>query len=861
MAHSGGADVRQDRRRRAEQALAGVDDHAADAADAASAVCAEAEADGDRAAAAVAWQTIGIVRRNRGDLDGAREALDQALVAAADAGEPESEARIRTSLVGVHLQSGHLDAARAAAAAAAAGATGIQVARLAVQVALVEERCGRFAAALAQYDCAETVLEAAGDSQGVGLVRLNRGVALAELGRLDDAERDIHRAGERFLGRDAPVAAMVLLNLAWIAALRADVPLALTRYDDAASSARAVGLPVGLVWRDRATLLGLVGLADEALATARAAVADLDRTSPVDAAEARLVLATALAATGSTVAAAATAAEAADAFRAQGRPVWAARATVVAGVAGGSSVGALLAAAGELAAAGLAADALEGRVAALRWAARAGVPPPSDLPPLVPPTGPPWVRAAAWLAEAERRHRDGDLGGAANAVDAGRTVLDDLRRGLGSVELRAGIGRTGTELADLDVRLAVTTGGTDRLLAAAERRSQPLHRPVAAGDDPALDVALAALRAAAARVTTAGDGEHAAPALRALAEAEARVRSAARRAGGAAPGRPSRAGLHGLGDRLLVRYVVDGTDLWAITVAAHRRERHHLGALTTAMTTVDALRGGLRRMASGGPAAQRAATATARSAAAVDAVLCAPWRTRLADRDVVVVPDGPLHAVPWRALPSIGDRPLVVAPSVTAWRSAHRAGSGARRPATAAFVAGPGLPGARAEIAAAAGAWEVATGSAPRRLDASEATVAGVRNALEEVDYLHLACHGRLRADNPVFSSLALADGPLTGFDIDQLHRAPPVVVLGACDVGRGIDLGGGEIVGLVARLLAAGARSVVAAVVTVPDGAVVDVLARLAGRIARGAGPATALASAARNDPAAGGLVCFGAG
>ncbi|MEJ7846260.1 MAG: tetratricopeptide repeat protein, partial [Acidimicrobiales bacterium] len=170
MAHPGGADVRQDRRRRADQALAGVDDHAADAAVAASAVCAEAEADGDRAADAVAWQAIGIVRRNMGDLDGAREALDRALVAAADAGEPESEARIRTSLVGVHLQSGRLDEARAAAEAAAAVATGIQVARLAAQVALVEERCGRFAEALAQYDRAEAVLEVAGDCHGVGLV-------------------------------------------------------------------------------------------------------------------------------------------------------------------------------------------------------------------------------------------------------------------------------------------------------------------------------------------------------------------------------------------------------------------------------------------------------------------------------------------------------------------------------------------------------------------------------------------------------------------------------------------------------------------------------------------------------------------
>lgn len=861
MAHGGGGDARQARRRRAEEALAAVDDHAADSTVAAVAVCAEAEAEGDPASAAVAWHAIGILRRNVGDLDSAHDALDRALAAAVDADEAEVEVRVRTSLVGLHLQRGRLEAARAAALAAAEVATGIEAARLAAQLALIEERAGRYVEALAQYDRAEAVLDAAGDGHGLGRVRLNRGVVLAELGRLDEAERDTRRAGEVFLDGDAPAGATVVLNLAWIAALRADVPLALARYDDAATRAKAVGLPVGLVWRDRAALLGLVGLLDEAVVVARAAVADLDRTSPVDAAEARLVLAGALATSGAVVAATAAATEAVDAFHAQDRPVWAARTIVVAGAAGGSSVEALLAAADELTAAGLEADALEARVAAVRGAARAGVPPPPGVLPLVPPAGPPWVRAAAWLAEAERRHGDGDLGGASSAVAAGRRVLDDLRGGLGSVELRAGIGRTGKELADLDVRLAVIRGGGDRLLAAAERRYGPPHRPSATGDDPAFDIALAALRAAAARAATAGDGAHAAPALRALAEAEARVRAGARRAGGAAPGRAQRGGLDELDDRLLVRYVVDGADLWGIIVSDGRRQRHHLGALTAASASIDGLRAGLRRMAAGGEAARRSAVMTARHAVAVDTALLGPLRAHLADRPVVVVPDGVVHAVPWRALPSVGDRPLVVAPSVAAWTSAHRAGLGACGPETAAFAAGPGLPGAEAEVAAAAEAWQAVTGSSPRRLDATRATVGGIRSAMEVVDYLHLACHGRLRADNPVFSSLALADGPLTGFDIDQLRRAPPIVVLGACDVGRGIDLGGGEIVGLVARLLAAGARSVVAAVVPLPDGAVIDVLARLAGEIARGAGPAAALASVGRDDPAAGGLICFGAG
>lgn len=118
-------------------------------------------------------------------------------------------------------------------------------------------------------------------------------------------------------------------------------------------------------------------------------------------------------------------------------------------------------------------------------------------------------------------------------------------------------------------------------------------------------------------------------------------------------------------------------------------------------------------------------------------------------------------------------------------------------PARAAFVAGPGLPGAVSEVHAAAGAWRAATGDVPLCLAADRATVAAVGAAMEAVGCLHLCAHGRLRVDNPTFSSVALADGPLTGFDIDRLSRAPTVVVLGACDIGTSVDTGGGEVIGL----------------------------------------------------------------
>jgi CHAT domain-containing protein len=106
--------------------------------------------------------------------------------------------------------------------------------------------------------------------------------------------------------------------------------------------------------------------------------------------------------------------------------------------------------------------------------------------------------------------------------------------------------------------------------------------------------------------------------------------------------------------------------------------------------------------------------------------------------------------------------------------------------------------------------------------------------------------------------------------DILGLEHVPEVFVLGACDVGESVAVAGAEVLGLAAGCLTAGAASVVASVLPLPDGAAAPVLADLVGRIAGGAGPAAALAAAAREaresgDPTAyavgSTLCCFGAG
>ena len=128
-----------------------------------------------------------------------------------------------------------------------------------------------------------------------------------------------------------------------------------------------------------------------------------------------------------------------------------------------------------------------------------------------------------------------------------------------------------------------------------------------------------------------------------------------------------------------------------------------------------------------------------------------------------------------------------------------------------------------------------------------------------------MAAHGVHEPDNPLFSHLELADGPLFGHELDQLPRLPARVVLSACELGLSGTRPGEESLGMTAALLHGGAGSVVAGVARIADDVACLVGAAhhagLRGRMA----PAEALASAisngtgGREDPVP--LVCFGAG
>jgi CHAT domain-containing protein len=155
------------------------------------------------------------------------------------------------------------------------------------------------------------------------------------------------------------------------------------------------------------------------------------------------------------------------------------------------------------------------------------------------------------------------------------------------------------------------------------------------------------------------------------------------------------------------------------------------------------------------------------------------------------------------------------------------------------------------------------------RLVGDRATAATVSTEMDGAELVHFATHGTVRADNPLFSSLVMADGPFTIYDMERLRHAPRRVVLAACDTGRSHVLAGDETLGFAAALLSGGTATLVAPVVPVPDAETVPFMRAYHGQLRSGRSYAEALARAQselRSDDLVGyagaaGFLCLGAG
>lgn len=844
-------------------------------------------AERDAGARSTGLRALGLARKRLGDLDGALALLRRAVATAERAALPATAAEARMSLAYALLDRGSTAAALRQADRAATTLRGTAAARLLAQRALILQRAGRLDEAAAAFAQALPVLARAGDALWEARLRNNRGVLHAYAGRLRAAETDLQRAAALYEGLGQPLAAAeATWNLGFAAARAGDLPAALARYDTTEAAYRLTGLPAPELLYDRAELLLSAALPGEAVVAAGTAATIMTQLgTATNLAEVQLLQAKAALAQGDHGLARTLSDGAAATFRRQHRTGWdlvaryvGLRAAAESGTAGDGEVRAGQRLATALAAAGWTDLALDVRLITARAALgldRRGVAEKQlRVASAARHRGPVDVRVRAWHAEALLRSGSGSRRGVNAALDAGLRALDRHRAGLGATELRVHAAAHGQDLIALGLRLAVQAADAERTLAWTERwRAWSLRLPPVR---PPRDGDLAGLLTDLRRVSAdleAGLLEQR-PGVAGLRREQAQLEDAIRARARHTPGdrhsgpRPP-VGLPALADalgrRALVTYATVEDQLYAVVLVEGRATLHHLGAVADPVADLAVVQFGLRRLAGGGAtAASRAAALRSVTAAAdrLDRVVLAPLRTGVADRPLVVVPSSALPGLPWSLLPTAAGRPITVAPSATTWAVA--AGRPAPDPrGRGVLVCGPGLTAAPAEIAALAGVHPDAVA-----LTGPAATVDAVSAALDGAQWAHLATHGRLRTDNPLFSALELADGRLTVYDLELLRRAPRLVVLSACQSGVGAARAGGETLGLANALLALGTRTLVATTLPVSDQATATLMLALHAGLARGRPVAEALAAAqvaTGGDPegraAAAAFGCLGAG
>jgi tetratricopeptide (TPR) repeat protein len=505
-------------------------------------------------------------------------------------------------------------------------------------------------------------------------------------------------------------------------------------------------------------------------------------------------------------------------------------------------------------------------------------------------------RVRAWFAVALGRLAGGDSRAALSALRTGLQVAEEHRAAFGATELRARATLASSDLAELGLEIAVGEGSPAGVLEWSERwRARSLWPPeVLPPPDRLLAEGLSQLRhtvAALELVVQAGEGAgaEAQHLVRRRKQLEASIRHRSlgrgrqRRPAAEVPTVPEvQARLGASGSGAVVELVAVAGQLHAVVCTQASCVVRQLGSTAELARWRAAARFALTRLALGRSSYASLVAAgelLGRAASAVDRLLFEPIVGDLsvaltADRpELVIVPTGTLHSLPWALLPSLRERPLSVAPSLALFM---KHSSGARPGGATVLVAAPGVPSADVEVAALKPLYREAVTLAGRA-----ATAEAVATALQGAARAHVVAHGRFRADNALFSALDLADGPLTVYDLEQIGEGPELLVLSSCDAGRSDVQPGDELMGAAAAMLSLGSRAIVASVVPVPDAGAPSVMAEFHAQLGAGLPPSSALAVtqaahgirglapeelADRSLPvlqalAAAGFVCLGAG
>ncbi len=228
--------------------------------------------------------------------------------------------------------------------------------------------------------------------------------------------------------------------------------------------------------------------------------------------------------------------------------------------------------------------------------------------------------------------------------------------------------------------------------------------------------------------------------------------------------------------------------------------------------------------------------------------LLAPLESFIEAKDLVIAPVDATHYVPFHALHDgekyvIETREIVYAPSATVWQFLHKKPRKNAKKALLIGFADQHIPLVNEEIKALRKIFKTA-----ESFLGEQATFAAYTRNAPDFDILHFACHGQFRAENPLFSSLHLADGSVTVRDICAQNLQATLVTLSACETGLNKIYAGDEILGLARGFLSAGVSSLILSLWTVNDAAAAELMKDFYKNLQRGASVPASLKLAQNN-------------
>ncbi|MFI6096746.1 CHAT domain-containing protein [Lentzea sp. NPDC051213] len=466
------------------------------------------------------------------------------------------------------------------------------------------------------------------------------------------------------------------------------------------------------------------------------------------------------------------------------------------------------------------------------------------------------VLAELALAKGDRR----------TALRHARKGLDELglvRDQLGGLELVSATAVHGRELRELAIRLALESNNARQMFVWLERTRAQAYRyePQELIENIELAERIAEVRGLGRELMRAGlDGRSTSELRNELVNAQreaTRLGWHSQRWGRTREMATINEVIAELGERAMVSFVVSGGDMVAVVVAGGQVRMVRLGAADDALEGAQKLHIDLNALAPDylpPPLVEVIGGSARRQAAALDSLLIKPLIHLIGERELVVVPTGPLYTVPWGVLPSLHGRPVVTAPSATAWLAAAQADK--PKADRVLLVRGPSLQFADDELDRLASHHDRA-----KVLSGGDATAAAVLAHLDGADLVHVAAHGEHENENALFSRLELVDGPLFAHELGRLRTPPAHVVLSACSLASNRVRPGDEALGFAGAMLAGGTRTVVAAASKVGDETSAAAMADYHRALVAGAAPAVALAEAMAKDPFRRPFLCLGSG